>query len=234
MAISDDLSAKVSEIFLSSWETQAGRVVPEPDALRLTNHAIEFDRATILYADLKGSTSMVNNKAWQISGEIYKSFLHCAASIIRDEGGSITSYDGDRVMGIWVGDSQSTPAARSALKINYAVKNIINPAFKKQYGDRYFDVKHVVGIDTSPIRAARTGVRGENDIVWIGRAANYAAKLTDLGNMAESTFITNDVFKWLLDEAKFGGNPKQIMWKDYKWTENDNSLIHGSTWWWVP
>lgn len=234
MAVIDDLNSKVSEIFRTNWDTQQGRVVPEPEALRLLNHAIEFDRATILYADLKGSTNMVDNKAWQVSGEIYKAFLHCAASLIRAEGGAITSYDGDRVMGIWVDGSQSTRAAKCALKINYAVKHSINPAFKQQYEASYFDIKHVVGIDTSPIRAARTGVRGGNDIVWIGRAANYAAKLTDLGGLAESTFITNDVFTRLQDEAKNGGNPKQLMWKPYKWTQNGDMSILGSTWEWKP
>jgi class 3 adenylate cyclase len=234
MAIIDDLSSKVSETFRSSWDTQQGRVVPEPEALRLSNHAIEFDRATILYADLKGSTNMVNSTQWEVSGKVYKAFLHCAAFLIRAEGGVITSYDGDRVMGIWVGDTQSTPAAKCALKINYAVKKIMNPAFEKQYQNSHFAIKHVVGIDTSPIRAARTGVRGGNDIVWIGRAANYAAKLTDLGNMAESTFITNDVFTRLTDEAKNGGEPKRLMWKPYKWSQNGNISIHGSEWIWAP
>lgn len=34
------------------------------------------------------------------------------------------------------------------------------------------------GIDTSEIRAARIGVRGGDDLAWIGRTANYVAKLT--------------------------------------------------------
>jgi class 3 adenylate cyclase len=234
MAVIDDLNSKVTEIFSTQWNTQQGQVVPDPEALRLSNHAIEFDRATILYADLKGSTTMVGNETWQVSGEIYKAFLHCAASLIRAEGGAITSYDGDRVMGIWIGNHQSTPAAKCALKINHAVTKIITPAFKKQYPSSHLAIKHVVGIDTSPIRAARTGVRGGNDIVWIGRAANYAAKLTDLGHMAESTFITDDVFKKMADEAKFGSNPKVLMWKLYKWSQNGDIPIHGSDWTWPP
>ncbi len=234
MTALDELTTKVVGIFRSNWEIQQGRQVPEPESLRLSNHAIEFDRATILYADLKGSTNMVGGKTWQVSGEVYKAFLHCAGAIIRSEGGSITSYDGDRVMGVWVGDCQSTPAAKCALKINHVVRNVINPAFKNQYPTEHFEIKHVVGIDTSPIRAARTGVRGNNDIVWIGRAANYAAKLTDLGNMSESTFITNDVFVRLSDELKNNGNPKTLMWKPYQWSQNNNLSIHGSTWTWTP
>jgi class 3 adenylate cyclase len=100
--------------------------------------------------------------------------------MIRAEGGAITSYDGDRVMSIFIGDTQCTPAARCALKLNYVVQNVLNPAFKRQYTDDALVVRQVVGIDVSSINAARTGVRGGNDIVWVGRAANYAAKLCDL------------------------------------------------------
>ncbi len=172
------LQSAVADIFSASWETRSGQVVPDPENLRLGNDAVEFDRATVLYADLQGSTRMVDSEPWWRSAEIYKTFLHCAATIIRNEGGAITSYDGDRVMGIWVGKRQTTPAAIAGLKINFVVQNVINPAFQRRYPDTTLEVKQVVGIDTSAVRAARTGVRGGNDIVWVGRAANYAAKLT--------------------------------------------------------
>src|ERR1017187_1988021 len=68
-----------------------------------------------------------------VAAEIYKTYLHCAAKIIRSEGGSITSYDGDRIMGIFIGDDHSTSAARCCLRINYAVREIVNPALKVQY-----------------------------------------------------------------------------------------------------
>lgn len=131
-------------------------------------------------------------------------------------------------MGVFVGDAQSSSAARCALKINYAVKNIVTPALKAQYNSGY-DVKQVVGIDTSTIRAARTGVRGGNDIVWVGRAANYAAKLTEI-NAIERTWITKDVYDNLNDGSKYGNG--KDMWKLYTWTTQGNQPIYGSTWWW--
>ncbi len=36
-------------------------------------------------------------------------------------------------MGVFIGDNQSTSAARCGLKINYAVREILNPAIKAQY-----------------------------------------------------------------------------------------------------
>ncbi len=232
MPLLDDMKAAVSDIARSAWTTRQGRIVPEPEDLRLGNDAVEFDRATVLYADLQGSTSMVDSENWQFSAEVYKAFLYCAATIIRNEGGKITSYDGDRVMGIWVGDRQTTPAAIAGLKINYAVQKIVNPALRAQYPGWTGEVKQVVGIDTSTIRAARTGVRGGNDIVWVGRAANYAAKLTDL-NLQERTWVTDEAFKRLTDEAKFGGSPRQLMWKSYRWSQQGDRRIHGSTWRWA-
>lgn len=232
MPLQDDLKSAVSNIARSAWSTRQGQVVPDPEDVRLGNDAVEFDRATILYADLQGSTSMVDAENWQLSAEVYKAFLHCAAAIIRAQGGKITSYDGDRVMGVWVGSRQTTPAAKAGLMINYAVQKIVNPALKQQYPGWTDEVKQVVGIDTSAIRAARTGVRGGNDLVWVGRAANYAAKLTDL-NRTERTWITDEAFRRLADEAKFGGSPSQLMWKRYTWTQQGGRTIHGSTWWWA-
>jgi len=173
---------------------------------------------------------MVDSKKWQFAAEIYKTYLHCATKIIKDEGGVITSYDGDRVMGVFIGKSQTTPAARAGLKINYAVQKIINPAMHAQYNTDY-DVVQVVGIDTSEIRVARTGARGDNDLVWVGRAANYAAKLTEL-KLSERTWVTKEAYDCMQDDVKLGGSPQQNMWKNYTWTEMGGRSIYGSTWRW--
>ena len=231
MALKEDLQNEVAKIFRDQWTTRKGQVVPEPTDLKLSNDAVEFEQATVLYADLSGSTAMVNESSWSFAAEVYKTFLFCAARIIRAEGGTITSYDGDRIMGIFVGDSPNTTAARCGLKINHAVTQIINPALKNQYSSSNFTVKQVVGIDTSPIRAARTGARGDNDIVWVGQAANYAAKLTEL-NLSKSTWITKSVYDKLHESAKFGGDNKDPMWKSFKWSQNVDLPIYGSKWMW--
>ena len=165
MALKDDLAEEVRATFARQWEVQKTENVPAPGDLTLdANHAKDLEKATVLYADLDGSTKMVDSYKWEFSAEIYKTFLRCASQIIRSEQGSITAYDGDRVMAIFTGDSKNTAAARCAMKINFAVTHIIQPAFKAQYATE-FELKHVVGIDTSQLRTARIGVRGDNDLV---------------------------------------------------------------------
>jgi class 3 adenylate cyclase len=231
MALLADLQSEVNDIFAESWDVTRGQVVPDPEDLTLSNDAREFDRATILYADLSGSTNLVNGQPWGIAGEIYKTFLACAARIIRSQDGTITSYDGDRIMAVFIGNTQTSKAAKCGLQINWAVINLINPSLRKQYPDCKYVVKQVVGIDTSKIRAARIGVRGGNDLVWIGRAANYAAKLTECRN-DYPTFVTEQAYDQLAKWAKIGGNPAQLMWTEFKWTAMNDMKVFGTNWHW--
>lgn len=228
MALVDDLKRWVEETFLDDWEVQETVNVPNPEDLRLnSNHAKDLNAATVLYADLDGSTDMVNTMKWEFSAQIYKTFLKCASDIIRDQGGVITAYDGDRVMAIFTGDSKNTSAARCALKINAAVIDIIQPRIAKKWKTD-FVLKHIVGIDTSQLRTARIGVRGDNDLVWIGRAANYAAKLTNLPG--KPSRITEDVYKALADQAKLSKD--KDMWVREYW-EDMNIWTYSSTYKWA-
>lgn len=228
MGLKGELSAEVKSTFAQAWDVQKTESVPAPGDLRLNaNHAKDLEKATVLYADLDGSTSMVDKYKWEFSAEIYKTFLRCASQIIRSEGGVITAYDGDRVMAIFTGGTKNTDAVRCALKINYAVSEIIQPAIDAQYKTD-FKLSHVVGIDTSQLRTSRIGVRGDNDLVWIGRAANYAAKLTN--ESGKPTWITKAVYDSMLDDVKFHNG--QDMWQKAYWTSMNNMEVYSSTYWW--
>jgi len=233
VSFASDIEAEVKRIFRQQWEKSKATTVPEPENIALEkNEGKEIENGTVLYADLSGSTNMVQAKAAWFSAEVYRAYLYSAAQIIRNEGGVVTAYDGDRVMAVFMNDWPNTSAARCALRINYAVARIINPAIEAQYGAGTFTVKQVVGVDRSPLFVARTGVRGDNDLVWVGRAANYAAKLTEIGN-DDPSFITGEVFDQLHDSAKHGGNPKQLMWRERQWSQMNNMRIYSSNWWWA-
>jgi class 3 adenylate cyclase len=230
MALADDLKIEATQIFATRWETTKGRVVPAVGDVGLANKAVELDSATVLYADLDGSTAMVDNYLWGFSAEVYKAYLHCAAKIIKDHGGTITAYDGDRIMAVFIGNSKNTNATYAALRINHAVHHILNPAINAQYASNTFVIKHKIGIDTSPLRAARIGVRGDNDLVWVGRAANYAAKLTSISDDIP-IWITADVFNALSDPPK--NYQGKAAFTARTWTQMGNMSIYCSAWTWT-
>lgn len=226
MGLASDLSAEIKSTFTSQWEEQKASAVPAAENLRLNaNHAKDLETATVLYADLDGSTNMVDNFTWWFSAEVYKAYLRCAGQIIRSEGGVITAYDGDRIMAVYTGPLKNTCAVRAALKINWAVHNIIRPALKTHYQNTNFTLNHVVGVDASQLRAARIGVRGDNDLVWVGRAANYAAKLTSLPG--KPLWITKAVFDKINDEVKISNGVQ--MWEKRTWNTMSDMEIYCST-----
>ena len=228
MALGDDLNSEVRKILQDTWTTRAGRVVPESDDLGLGNDAVTLE-GTVLYADLDDSTKLVDTMKPSFAAEVYKSFLVCAARIIRSEGGEITAYDGDRIMAVYIGNTKNTDAARTALKVNYAVREVINPAIRELYSRSSYSTRHVVGIDTSSLFVARTGIRGANDLVWVGRAANYAAKLS--GRSGPATQITAEVYNLMKDSSKCGKNG-QNMWTLATAPELDYKQIYTSSWQW--
>jgi class 3 adenylate cyclase len=230
MTLKEDLQAAVARILRDQWTSRPGRIVPEPEDLELGNDAVTLD-ATVLYADLSGSTNLVDTEVARKAAEFYKSYMVCAARIIKDAGGSITAYDGDRIMGIFIGDSKNSTAAKTALQINWARIHLMNPAIKKQYGPDAYQLKHVIGVDRSSLLACRIGVRNDNDLVWVGRAANYAAKLSSISE-ENTTFITGEVFDAMNDGSKYGDDPPRLMWTERRWTPMGGKRIYSSMWWW--
>jgi class 3 adenylate cyclase len=229
VGLKTELENEVADIFRSRWEEREGKVVPDDDSIGLDNDAVKLN-ATVLYADLADSTNLVDSQVPFVAAELYKTFLHCAAKIIRSEDGEITAYDGDRVMAVYIGDLKNTRAVRTAMKINYAASFIVNPAHKAVYKDSIYTLKHVVGIDTSELFVAKTGVRGANDLVWVGRAANYAAKLAALPHSYQ-TYITKEVYDPMVADVKVSRDGRQL-WEAVRWNTFDDRIIYQSNWWW--
>ena len=227
--LGERLTDEVSSIFRDRWTKRAGEVVPEAENLRLGNDSVTL-KGTVLYADLADSTGLVSSQSPEFAAEVYKAYLHCAAKIVRSEGGEITAYDGDRLMAVYIHDRKNTAAARTALKLNYAVTQIINPALKAQYPNTNYVVRQAVGIDTSDLLIARTGVRGANDLVWVGRAANYAAKLCSLRWGEFASWITASVYNSMHQDAKSSGG--NSMWEARSWTAMGGVSIYRSYWKW--
>jgi len=229
MSLKTDLEEYARKVLADQWTTRAGQNVPTTEDIKLANDAVQLD-ATVLYADLEDSTRLVQGRKDSFAAEVYKMYLYSASRIITTLGGSVTAFDGDRVMGVFLGDAKNSNAAKCGLKINYIVTKIIRPAIKAQYPNETYILKQKVGIDSSPLFVARTGIRGSNDLVWVGRAANYAAKMATLSSNYP-TYISADVYSRLNADAKYGKTSQANMWKDLG-TSAVGFRIYGSTYWW--
>jgi class 3 adenylate cyclase len=231
MSLSEEIKKEARDIFKSAWSTREGQKVPEDDDLKLTNDGVKID-GTVLYADLVESTDLVTNYGGTFAAEVYKAYLKSASRIIHQNNGTITAFDGDRVMAVFFGNFKNTEAARTALQINWAV-DAINAELKAFYKENTdYVIRQAVGVDTGKLLVAKTGIRGSNDLVWVGTAANRAAKLCSLRERSYTSFLTSPVHKVLNKSAKFGKDDKN-MWTQLHW--NDFNIdIYASNWTWEP
>lgn len=230
MSLGDELREYAKKTHDTVWSRRNGQKVPSTDDISLGNTAVDID-AVVLYADLKDSTGLVKGYKDWFASEIYKNYLYTVSRIIRAHNGVITAFDGDRVMGVFIGDSKNSNAAKVALKINWAVKNILQPAIKDRYPTNTYTLHQKVGVASSKTMVSRTGIRGSNDLVWVGNAANVAAKLAALHSNYPS-YITADVYERLSKETKYGGSPERDMWVDLG-DVGGFGRIYGSTYWWT-
>jgi class 3 adenylate cyclase len=237
MSLTDQLSQDVDSILGQEWDVREGQVVPKTEDVALAGGAVKL-AVTMLYADLADSTELAMNYDKRVAAKVFKSFLGCSSKIIRAEGGEIRSFDGDRVMGVFIGTTKNTSAARCALKINHAFLNIIKPKLIAKYPNLAtgsYKLAHCVGVDTSEVLVIRGGVRNNNDLVWVGRAPNVAAKLSGIRQSPHHSFITKSVFDTMLDAVKYGGNPKKLMWEACTWKGVAGvPSIYRSGWSWKP
>lgn len=236
MTLKDDLSNKVSDIISKQWNLREGHVVPSTDDVALVSGAVKLD-ATVLYADLVQSSKLGTDFQQRTAARVIQSFLYCMCRLVTEHGGTITSFDGDRIMGIFLGGYKNTNAAKCALKMNSTNLKIIRPKLTQHFTslkETGFEISHCVGVDTSLILAVRAGQRGSNDLVWVGRAPNLAAKLSEIRDGSYRSFITKDVFSRLNDEAKYSDPDNKPMWEEREFPYIGESItVYRSNWQWV-
>lgn len=234
MALSDQIRADISNTITKPWSSRSGNQIPETEDVALAGGAVELD-ATFLYADLANSSKMAKVLDRRITAKILKAFLATTSRLIRANNGKVVSFDGDRVMGIFHGGSKNSNAAKCALQINWAVQ-VLRNKFNSQYPsttNTSVPINHCVGVDTGTVLGVRAGARGANDLVWIGRAPNLAAKLSDFRDGSFSTYITSTVYDCLSNASKYSGT--EDMWEPRVWTFLDEQmLIYRSNWYWTP
>lgn len=207
------IESSVSDIFHAAWDIKDGIKVPETEDIVMKNGGRRVD-ATYLYADLAGSTKLAHTMLPETTAIIVRAYINSSARLIRYFGGEIRSFDGDRVMGVYMGDRKNRKAVRTALAIQWAVQEVIKPAIEKKWTDvsSTYTVGHGVGIDTGEALIVRGGVRDNNDLISIGHAPNDAAKLSDYRTYAIN--ITKEVFDDLDNEHLYGADGRTSMWLD--------------------
>lgn len=191
MSLKDDLAEARDAILGSDFVVRTGTVVP-------TTETVGYDQAvklaaTYLYADMVDSSGLVAASPKDTVGKVLRLYLDLSVRIIRARGGHIRSFDGDRVMGVFIGDGRRDTAVRADMQIRWACDELIQPKIKAKYGSIQrsgWTLKPGCGIASGEAFIIRGGVRQtSNDLVSVGVVPNLAAKLSDIRHLPYTTRI---------------------------------------------
>jgi class 3 adenylate cyclase len=146
-------------------------------------HEADQHLRCVLYIDIRRSTDLnLSHRATTVA-KLYSAFIRAMTRVARYHKGHVRGIIGDRLMVIFDTRNAFVNAVYCAIFMNTVSKYIINRHFKAN------EVTCGIGIDAGNMLATKTGVRRHGseqanyrNLVWLGRPANVASKLTDIAN----------------------------------------------------
>jgi class 3 adenylate cyclase len=229
--LKDALSSEVSKALEATWDRREGQVVPKTADVALSNGAVNL-HAVVLYADLVGSTELALAFDRRMTAKVVRAYLSSMTRLVKDTGGVVRSFDGDRVMGVFVGEGQNSSAAECALKMNYLVDKILRPGAEARFktlASKGFEIEHCVGVARSDALVVRGGVRGSNDLVFVGAAPNLAAKLSEIRD-GGSSYFTKSVYDGMDDNAKISSTGENMWTAVTREISAESWTLYKSSW----
>lgn len=223
--LKDDISDEISIILASDFQIEvvntstvphssdAAITFPNLDERRLRTKLID---TCVLYIDIRRSTELSLRHKPKIVAKLYSAFVRAMTRCARYTDGHVRGIIGDRLMVIFDQRDCFENAINCAIIMNSVSQYIINKHFKNG------EVECGIGIDAGKMLATKTGMRRRGfeqhnyrNLVWLGRPANIASKLTDLANKPEDSFhYTNVNVAYLTVFQGLSINNYQWIWRE--------------------
>ena len=141
--------------------------------------------ATVLFADIRGFTTISERLSAQEIAELLNTYLQRACEPILACGGKVVKFIGDGIMAVFP-HSESEPREKQALRAVHAGLGLsfIAGRFREWVHERFperglpeFAIG--VGIHTGEVTMCQRGARGQQDFTAIGDTVNIAARLEE-------------------------------------------------------
>ncbi|GHG51849.1 hypothetical protein GCM10011331_15940 [Flavimobilis marinus] len=178
----EDAVSDVAKYWIKTTCSTSSTDVPDPDDMGYSDAKVI--QATYLYSDLRDSSGLLRTaESPEEAASVMSAFLKVAVRIVRAGDGHIRSFDGDRVMGVFVGPRRATRAVQAAMKIKYATVELLNPEVQnscRALREADWTVRAMTGVASGEALLVRAGIRNNNDLLSVGAVANLAAKLSDV------------------------------------------------------
>jgi adenylate cyclase len=187
---------EVSSVLDSSFEIEIidTKFVPNFDDPNITYDNLDTKKkkckrleSCVLYVDIRDSVKLSAEKQPKTLAKVYSSFVRSMIACARYYDGHVRNIIGDRVMVVFDQHDCFKKAVDTATLMNSVCQHILNVHIKST------EFKCGIGIDYGKMLitkggAIRQGSEKEfyRSLVWLGKPANIASRLTDLAHKTES------------------------------------------------
>jgi len=194
LQIDDEVKSVISSDFkIQVTETNYVPNFDDPnityDNLDTNTKKCKLLESCVLYVDIRDSTKISADKRPATLAKIYSSFVKSMISASTHFGGYVRNIIGDRVMVVFDKNNCFKTAVDTAILMNSISQHILNKRIKD------IDFRCGIGIDYGKMLITKAGKikRGAEtefyrSLVWLGKPANVASKLTDIANKTTTTY----------------------------------------------
>ncbi|MFN3209509.1 adenylate/guanylate cyclase domain-containing protein [Roseovarius indicus] len=196
--LKDEIDNEVSEILSSDFTVNVTetRTVPKANDpaitfpnLRTGQLSCKLIETCVLYIDIRKSTELNLKHRRATVAKLYSAFGRAMTKCARHFGGHVRGIIGDRLMVVFDSENCFRNALDTAVLMNSVCKYVLNKKFPHN------DIKCGIGIDYGRMLITKVGIirrsvetSNYQGLVWLGRPANLASKLTDLANKSGESF----------------------------------------------
>ena len=194
-ALHKDINEEVSAILAPDFDIDVTdtAVVPHSDDGAITfpnldqkSQGTKVIQTAVLYVDMRRSTALSLMHRSHTVAKLYSAFVRAMTRCAAVFSGEVRGIIGDRVMILFNAAGCYGNAIDTAVLINSVCQYVLNRHFTHN------EVEFGIGIDFGRMLATKTGIRRHGSaqqsyrsLVWLGRPANIASKLTDHANKPE-------------------------------------------------
>lgn len=148
----------------------------------------------VLFIDIRKSTSLNLQHYPATMAKLYSSFIRSMIKASEHFGGKIRNIVGDRLMVVFDSNNCFSNSVKTAFLMNTIAQKVINKRFSNN------DFSCGIGIDYGKMMVTKCGtikqgVENSNykSLVWLGKPANIASKLTDIANKPSTQYKESGV-----------------------------------------
>jgi adenylate cyclase len=155
--------------------------------------------ATILFADIRGFTTISENKDPQAILDLLNGYLTVVTDAVIRHGGHVNKFAGDEAMAVFGAPLPNANHAESAVKAALSIQDsirVLNDEKKKEH----IRLNVGVGINSGEVVAGNLGSSKRMEYTVIGDNVNVAARLTSVAK-GDEILITKRTYDAIQDKG---------------------------------